>query len=320
MDFGSTLTFFVPIKEKRKKVAPFLRAIRTARAVLRAEVPLAELLKSWRLNMTTFLFWNLHRTVPADTVAALAKQHGVDVVILAESHHDPSILVSALNVTRTEYHFAPTIGCERIQIYTRFSPDFLTLAEETPRLTVRRLELPGLTNVLLAAVHMVDKRSVKEESQQYELADLSRLIRDVEAQERLNRTVLVGDFNVNPFEPGMIAAQGLHAVMSRQTALENERTVQAKSFPFFYNPMWSLFGDHPSGPPGTYHYRSSESVCYFWNMFDQVLLRPSLLGMFRNEDLRILTDVGQTSLLSPRSGTPRKSVSDHLPILFRLSL
>ena len=57
----------------------------------------------------------------------------------------------------------------------------------------------------------------------------------------------------------------------------------------------------------------------FWNMFDQVLIRPELLDRFCNEDLEILETDGKKSLVNP-SKTPRKKISDHLPILFRLSL
>ena len=32
---------------------------------------------------------------------------------------------------------------------------------------------------------------------------------------------------------------------------------------------------------GTFYYENAEPVCYFWNMYDQVLLRPELLEGFR---------------------------------------
>lgn len=55
-------------------------------------------------------------------------------------------------------------------------------------------------------------------------------------------------------------------------------------------------------------------------MFDQVLLRPELLSIFRNEELKILTGVSGTSFLTA-NGLPKRSVaSDHLPILFRLEM
>ena len=55
-------------------------------------------------------------------------------------------------------------------------------------------------------------------------------------------------------------------------------------------------------------------------MFDQVLVRPALLDVFRNEELTILTDDGSTRLLSS-TGRPRKDAfSDHLPVAFTLDL
>jgi hypothetical protein len=125
---------------------------------------------------------------------------------------------------------------------------------------------------------------------------------------------------VNPFEPGVVSAYGLHGVMSRSTAKRQQRVIQGKPYSFFYNPMWSLFGDHAGGPPGTYYYDSSDFNELFWHMFDQVLIRPDILDRFRNESLQIVTSDGCASLLGD-SGRPDGNVgSDHLPLLFSLTL
>src|SRR5438309_1508473 len=125
---------------------------------------------------------------------------------------------------------------------------------------------------------------------------------------------------MNPFEDGVVEARGLHAVMARQTAQNRSRTIQARRYHFFYNPMWGFFGDATEGPPGTCYYARTEQGVFFWNMFDQVLVRPDLLPYFRNEDLKIITGDGRTSFLS-RKGLPKRSVvSDHLPVLFKLTL
>lgn len=64
----------------------------------------------------------------------------------------------------------------------------------------------------------------------------------------------------------------------------------------------------------------SEQVEYFWHMFDQVLIRPELLSIFKTEELKILTSGSVTSLVTAK-GMPKRSVaSDHLPILFQLDL
>src|SRR6185503_19075534 len=105
----------------------------------------------------------------------------------------------------------------------------------------------------------------------------------------------------------------------RKVAERRTRTVQRREYPFFYNPMWSHFGDGNEGPSGTFYRNRSEHVTFFWNMFDQVLLRPELLSIFRNEDLKILSACGERSLLM--GGVPdARRASDHLPLLFRLDL
>jgi hypothetical protein len=135
---------------------------------------------------------------------------------------------------------------------------------------------------------------------------------------------------MNPFETGVVSAEGLNAVMSREVAGRGSRRVDFKDHPFFYNPMWSIFGDStheqfPPGserhePPGTCYYPSSRSKWFFWNMFDQLLLRPSLLDSFRNESLRVLVTDGVTSFLTDRGLPDRVAISGHLPLLFELDI
>ena len=66
---------------------------------------------------------------------------------------------------------------------------------------------------------------------------------------------------------------------------------------FFYNPMWSKFGDAGPAPPGTYFRNKGEDVNYFWHMFDQVLVRPALLDSLPNDGVSIVSRVGDMDLL-----------------------
>ena len=170
------------------------------------------------------------------------------------------------------------------------------------------------------AVHLPSKLYWNESSQALESTELARLIVEQEAAAGHARTLLVGDLNMNPFEIGMAGAVGLHGVMTRQLASRQTRTIQGREYPFFYNPMWSRFGDRASGPAGTYYYDSAEHVNYFWNLFDQVLLRPSLLDRFSNDQLQILTVAGKVPLIREDGRINASVASDHLPILFRLDL
>jgi len=230
----------------------------------------------------------------------------------------PDVLLQTLNQSnRFDYHYAPGIGCRRVHVFTRFSREFVPPVFETDRLTIRHLRLPARTDILLAVVHFPSKLHWDEQSQALECTQLADLIRREEENIGHSRTVLVGDLNMNPFEAGVVGARGLHGVMCRRIAERRARVVQGTLYPFFYNPMWSLLGDASPGPPGTYYRGGSEHVVFFWNMFDQVLIRPELLQLFSGQDLEILQSDGATSLVSA-SGLP--DCSDHLPILFSLRL
>jgi len=271
--------------------------------------------------MTVFLFWNINRKPLQAVVASLARRHAPDVILLTECGSAPNVTLTALNQPGcSEYSYAPGIGCRKVDVFTRFPARFIRPVLEEERLTVRHLSLPGLTDILLAVAHFPAKTHWKEASQALEATHLSRSVTRAELQVGHSRTVLVADLNMNPFEPGVAGASGLHGVMTRRIAEKRERTVQGRRFAFFYNPMWSLHGDQSPGPPGTYYYSRSEQVEFFWNMFDQVLIRPDLLEFFSNDDLRILDCDGTRSLLTQEGVPDARHASDHLPLLFTLRL
>jgi len=125
---------------------------------------------------------------------------------------------------------------------------------------------------------------------------------------------------MDPFEPGLLSAEGLHAVMTRRIAMRETRKILDQEYPFFYNPMWGFFGDLTRGPAGTYYYRSSELIAQFWHLFDQVLVRPELLRHFNPDRLQILQSVGGISLIGDSGYPDSKVASDHLPVSFTLDV
>ena len=130
--------------------------------------------------------------------------------------------------------------------------------------------------------------------------------------------MLIGDLNMNPYEAGVVGTQALHAVMTRELTRTVGGLTARERHSCFYNPMWSMMGD-AAGPPGTYYYHSSKPINYFWNTFDQVLLRPELARHFIPGDVAVVSCAGGESLLGA-TGTPNKGVSDHLPIIATLRL
>lgn len=89
-----------------------------------------------------------------------------------------------------------------------------------------------------------------------------------------------------------------------------------ESFKMFYNPMWNLLGDF-SFPPGTYYYSGNEVENSFWNVYDQVMIRPCLRGQFVDDELKILCETKKRKLIDANNH-PDKKISDHLPIVFEI--
>ncbi|PSN08488.1 hypothetical protein C7293_30220 [filamentous cyanobacterium CCT1] len=84
--------------------------------------------------------------------------------------------------------------------------------------------------------------------------------------------------------------------------------------------MWSFFGENTPGPLGTYYYQGSGYRNFYWNIFDQVLVSPNLLDRFDFKKLQILTHDGVNNYVYDSGEPNSKDYSDHLPVLFELSL
>jgi hypothetical protein len=281
--------------------------------------------------MISFLFWNLMGNQAATWAARssalrthlgrIVANFGVDVLLLAESAFDTSDVLAALNGGGPDTFCYPPSNSRRIHLFTRLPEATVTDQfndSSDGRLTIRRLTTSPTTDILLAALHFQSRMAWDALDQAMQTTVLQQDITDTEDVVGHQRTVLVGDLNMNPFDLGVVGAHALNAVMTRDLARGEGRVMAGRPYRFFYNPMWGCFGDRTPGPAGTYFYSASRPGNHFWHLFDQVLLRPALMDALA--ELRILEEDGQESLLTDRRRPRSSEVSDHLPVLFRLDL
>jgi exonuclease III len=267
--------------------------------------------------MPKFLFWNLNRRELYGFVSNLARQEEADVVILAECPTAPARMLEELNAEAPDYQYAPG-NCGHLHFFTRFESSWLVPLWESHRVSIRRLTLPERQSILVAAAHLPAKITFSQPSQMIETVHLAKSIDEIENSEGHERTIVLGDLNMNPFEMGMVIAGGLHAVMSRRVAERHTRTVQRQKYKYFYNPMWNHLGDNGEAG-GTFYYEAGEHLCYYWNVFDQVLLRPDLLGGLAPKGVRIPTLIRGHSLLQDDGRPDKEMASDHLPVTLELN-
>ena len=128
-------------------------------------------------------------------------------------------------------------------------------------------------------------------------------------------TIAIGDFNVNPFETACISARNMHAIPFSEEVFEKpSRVVSGEEYKKFYNPTWKLFGN--STPPySTYYYnKAGHAINYYWNAFDQVMVRPKLMKAFDETRLRIITETKSHQLINKKGIPDKKKYSEHLPL------
>jgi len=267
-----------------------------------------------------FLYWNLNKKPLLAEVVALAHEHDVDVLVLSECELRPAELLLAVNREHERSYHLPFSPVDDPLILLRLRPDRLRPIRDAGGLSFRALRPPLGPDILMVACHLPSKLYQSDVDQGLLATRAGGLIREVEAGIGHSRTVLLGDLNMDPFEFGVVGAEGLHGMLSRAVAAKGSRRVGGEDRAFFYNPMWGLFGDRSPGPPGTYYYGSSAQVCLFWHMFDQVLIRPQLLDYFDEESLRILDSAGGVNLMRPSATPDTTAFSDHLPLVFCLDL
>lgn len=270
--------------------------------------------------MLTVLLWNINDQPLGELIETLVVEHRVDVLVLVESRNViPRNLLRRLGKT-APFEYVPSAA--RFGVYVRFSRSFMLpvrLPRQEGRMAFWRLAMPLRREILFGIVHGLDKRNHDAKTQRLFLRRAVEYVNWVESGLAHKRTVLLGDFNANPFEEAIASADGLHAIPMKSVSGRTYRDVEKTRYEFFYNPMWSCYSVRNS-PPATYYFYKYAAHELFWHMLDGVVIRPELLDCFPENELRILSQAGTRPLVTPAGMPDIDRASDHLPVLFRLDL
>lgn len=262
-----------------------------------------------------YLFWNVcGRKIQKinDYLVDVVIDKDLNLISLAEYEDDKNDLLKKMMERGYDFYHIPNIGCKRIEIFSTIKPGQVEHLRDTDYYTIKRIPHPSLGKIIFAFVHFPSKQYANDRDLLVESIKFKNVIEDVEKECNSSVTVITGDFNMNPFEEGMMAAAGIHAFPTKFEANKKQRTIKGTKYSMFYNPMWSFFGDTGT-PVGTYYYSASHQYNLYWNIFDQVLVRPSLIEKISN--VNILTKINETDLIDKKD---KPNISDHLPLLFNI--
>lgn len=274
--------------------------------------------------MVTLLFWNINRKPLTALLRQLVDEHAPEVVALAECTIAVDVLLNAVKVAGgPTYRISPDAAggpAARLVLLTRLPHSSISALPGSDKCAIRHLKPPLSADLLLVALHLISK--LHTDGSEMEQAMLATRLRPlIGAAEQLvghQRTVLMGDLNMDLTEPGVTSSETLHATTNRWLAERGLRKVYGEERPVFYNPLPHVLAPAGPGPAGTYYHRAGGTSPPRWRTFDQVLIRPDLLPNFSYENVAVLITAGKTSLLD-KAGRPNRQLgSDHLPLLLKI--
>jgi hypothetical protein len=260
-----------------------------------------------------YLFWNTHKNKKINPILCnLISENHISIVVLAEYDADAEEEIKMLNTCGYSMQQYTTTGCERIHILAKRGLDI------EPQLQTSNSSMQFVNrDIILCCVHLNSQiYSSGSHAREIRIRQIVSDILKAEKELSTTNTVIVGDLNINPYDQSCISAQYLHGIPIYEETKRNSRVVAGETFYMFYNPMWNFLGDF-SEPFGTYYYNSSDDVNTYWNIFDQVIIRPTLRRRFVQKSLKILTGTEKISLLNSKRH-PNCEISDHLPIIFEI--
>ena len=258
-----------------------------------------------------YLFWNTHNNSDInDILCELIVENDISMVCLAEYTAKADELIKKLsvqNVNMMEYGSCS----ERIKMFGEAKN--IQYRTDTDHAVIRIIN----NKDILCCVHLNSKiYSSHEYIREIHMDQIISDIQGVEQELQSENTIVVGDFNINPYDSSLVNAKYFHGIPIYEEAKRKSRVIAGKEFYMFYNPMWNLLGDAQE-PYGTYYYAGNDPINTYWNIYDQVLIRPALRERFVVDSLKIIKET-QTRFLLDNNGHPNKKISDHLPIVFEI--
>ena len=254
-----------------------------------------------------YLFWNTNKKNGVNVyLKQLLIEYSPDIVGLAEYTNDIEEVLTELHSIGITYYYTLPLG-SRIITISKFRNEIIMHREENTYFVVKGYPYNNgeIHNVVF--LHLPSKR---EDAGGRRTAVL-RKVR--EAVISCDKNVIIGDFNMNPYEKIMTSVIEMNAVSSVQIAKRQKRKFVEDEYRFYYNPMWNFLGDK-NIPQGTHYYSTSEEESVYWNIFDQIIVSSALVDDVDIENIKIIDMLDKVSL--NKNGKP--DPSDHFPIYCEL--
>jgi hypothetical protein len=269
-------------------------------------------------------FWNINKKDISDLLVDFVNEQQLDILLIAESEEKTILDFLIKNNKKNSSRLFNQISSDNTKVSFLSSYPISQFVNKSKlfisqRWSAYQIEIPTIIKLNIFPVHFHSKVNWSESSLALECVNFSRDIEIVEKKTGCFDSILIGDFNMNPYENGVVSANGIHAIQDLEYAGNRPkgREIDGIHYNYFYNPMWNFFGDFKK-PFGTHYYRTSGFISQEWNIYDQVIFKASLKKFLFGDYVQIITNIAGENLIKAFNRPDKQNFSDHLPIIFKL--
>lgn len=261
--------------------------------------------------MLNILFWNLNRNSIEKNIIECLVENNIDIAIFTECNAIDIVQIEK-NLGQMYVYIEGTQKDTKIMVIAKTTLE-VTIIQQQNRYSLCYVK-NAIQEYLLVGIHLEDRRN-------YKIADrinltIKPLVNDIVQAEKsfeCDNTIVIGDFNAEPYSEELLSKYSFNAVLFKSIIEKSEFTnPDGLRLKRFYNPILHYISED-TGMYGSFYYEKKHDTPY-WYCLDQVLVRKALVDNLAH--VEYLKKINSTDLLSKM--IPNKNISDHLPLLVKL--
>ena len=189
-----------------------------------------------------FLFWNTHNTKDINSIlCGMIVEQKANIVILAEYEDIIEDLIYNLDLKGVRMNVYPSIGCDRLIILGNTKD--IRQSRQSKYYSMQIIK----NDMLLCSVHLPSQMWADERTQTLAFQSVVRDIELAEEDGGIDKTIVVGDFNQNPYDDGCLGACGFHGIPiadEAQKYQEQSLELSIKCFTIQCGIYWAILVIH----------------------------------------------------------------------------
>ncbi|MBJ8056124.1 endonuclease/exonuclease/phosphatase family protein [Bacillus cereus] len=188
--------------------------------------------------LTGFPHWNLKRKDLSGEIKELVSRRSFDILFFSETTQKTRKALDEVLRPMGYTHRTQLLGNVRVALFEKYQQSEILLIKEERRFTIIIYNFGG-EKYTVVGVHLDSPVSYPDESDRYVVAkdEYSTIAFYIETY-KVNNMVIIGDFNMHPFDRGMVSELSFKATHCKQTA-----QALSKGKDYLFNPSWKIFSN-----------------------------------------------------------------------------